>query len=212
MADDHTDVEDNPVEPSPVVHPLVAAEGLILSSQDATPLEFWVGVRSGSQLELDDLVVVETLSPRQQTVRFFGIVDVVRKRYEGAQYDSDAFRAAAGTLPADVSYAAHVQVTCRSRDLHPAASRRPGPRGVWRRVRTGALFRPDGRCPTPAVDRKASAPIYGRGGNSPATGCCALPSAKPTPIAASSPLSSSASRVCWSGRQKASQQTTRRSN
>jgi hypothetical protein len=68
-------------------------------------------VRGGSQLELDDLVVVETISPRQQTVRFFGVVDVVRKRYEGTQFDSDAFRAAAGTLPVDVSYAAHVQVT-----------------------------------------------------------------------------------------------------
>jgi DNA helicase HerA-like ATPase len=90
-------------------HPV--AEGLVLGSQDATPLEFWVGVRAGSQLELDDLVVVETLSPRQQTVRFFGIVDIVRKRYEGAQYDSDAFRAADGTLPVDISYAAHIQVT-----------------------------------------------------------------------------------------------------
>jgi tetratricopeptide (TPR) repeat protein len=44
-------------------------------------------------------------------VCFFGIIDAVRKRYEGAQYDTDAFRAAAGTLPVDISYAAHVQVT-----------------------------------------------------------------------------------------------------
>jgi hypothetical protein len=88
-----------------------SGEDLVLGSQDATPLEFWVGVRGWSQLELDDLVVVETISPRQQTVRFFGVVDVVRKRYEGTQFDSDAFRAAAGTLPVDVSYAAHVQVT-----------------------------------------------------------------------------------------------------
>jgi DNA helicase HerA-like ATPase len=68
-------------------------------------------VNGGSQLELDDLVVVETQSPRGQSVSFFGIVDMVRKRYEGAQYDSDAFRAASGTLPVDISYAAHVQVT-----------------------------------------------------------------------------------------------------
>src|SRR6516165_4442152 len=86
-------------------------EGLVLGSQDATPLEFWIGVQGQNQIELDDLVVVETVSPRGQLVRFFGIVDTVRKRYEGAQYDTDAFRAAAGTLPVDISYAAHVQVT-----------------------------------------------------------------------------------------------------
>ena len=91
--------------------PELRAEGLILGSQDATPLEFWVGVETGNQLELDDLVVVETVSPRGQSVCFFGIIDAVRKRYEGAQYDTDAFRAAAGTLPVDISYAAHVQVT-----------------------------------------------------------------------------------------------------
>jgi hypothetical protein len=86
-------------------------EGLVLGSQDATPLEFWIGVQGENQIELDDLVVVETMSPRGESVRFFGIVDSVRKRYEGAQFDSDAFRAAAGTLPVDISYAAHVQVT-----------------------------------------------------------------------------------------------------
>jgi hypothetical protein len=44
-------------------------------------------------------------------VQYYGVVDLVRKRYEGTQFDTDAFRAAAGTLPVDVSYAAHVQVT-----------------------------------------------------------------------------------------------------
>jgi hypothetical protein len=87
------------------------SEGLVLGSQDATPLGFWVGVEDSNQVELDDLVTVETVSPRGQTVRFFGIIDAVRKRYEGAQCDTDAFRAAAGTLPVDISYAAHVQVT-----------------------------------------------------------------------------------------------------
>jgi DNA helicase HerA-like ATPase len=87
------------------------AEGLILGSHDATPLEFWIGVEAQKQVELDDLVMVETVSPRGQAVRFFGVIDAVRKRYEGAQYDTDAFRAAAGTLPVDISYAAHVQVT-----------------------------------------------------------------------------------------------------
>jgi DNA helicase HerA-like ATPase len=90
---------------------VMVTEGVVLGSQDATPLEFWVGIREGGQLELDDLVTIQTVSPRGQTVRFFGIVDMVRKRYEGAQYDTDAFRATEGLLPVDVSYAAHVQVT-----------------------------------------------------------------------------------------------------
>ncbi len=85
----------------------------VLGSVDATPLEFWVGVPEGASLQLDDLVCVETLlaGPGAGSVRFYGVVDLVRKRYEGQAFDSDAFRAAAGTLPVDVSYAAHVQVT-----------------------------------------------------------------------------------------------------
>jgi DNA helicase HerA-like ATPase len=78
---------------------------------DSTPLEFWIGVEDGRRVQLDDLLVVETVSLGDQRIRFFGIVDMVRKRFEGTQYDTDAFRAAAGTLPVDVSYAAHVQVT-----------------------------------------------------------------------------------------------------
>ena len=61
--------------------------GLVLGSQDTRPL--------------DD----------GEEVRFYGIVDIVRKRFEGSQFDTDAFRVADGTRPADVSYAAHVQVT-----------------------------------------------------------------------------------------------------
>ena len=84
--------------------------GVVLGSQDAGPLEFWVGVRDGCFLQLDDLVTVEAVVDGR-TVSFFGVVDMVRKRYEGAQFDSDAFRAAEGALPVEVSYAAHVRVT-----------------------------------------------------------------------------------------------------
>lgn len=87
------------------------AAGLVLGTVDATPLEFWIGVFEGQQVQLDDLVVVETTAPGGQRIRFYGMVDMVRKRYEGTSFDTDAFRAAAGTLPVDVSYAAHVQVT-----------------------------------------------------------------------------------------------------
>lgn len=85
--------------------------GLVLGSQDATPLDFWVGVREGERLQLDDLVVAKTTLSDGDVVTFYGIVDIVRKRFEGSQFDTDAFRVAEGTLPADISYAAHVQVT-----------------------------------------------------------------------------------------------------
>jgi DNA helicase HerA-like ATPase len=93
--------------------PSVTSEevGVVLGSMDATPLDFWIGVADGRRVQLDDFVVVETLAPDGTTVRFYGLVDVVRKRYEGAQFDTDAFRATAGTLPVDISYAAHSQVT-----------------------------------------------------------------------------------------------------
>ena len=85
--------------------------GVVLGSMDAGPLEFWVGVSENAVVQLDDLVVVDVSLPGGQVVSFYGIVDSVRKRYEGARFDSDAFRAAEGTLPVEVSYAAHVQVT-----------------------------------------------------------------------------------------------------
>jgi len=85
--------------------------GVVLGSHDATPLEFWVGVAAHADLALDDLVVVETRTASGREVAFYGIVDQVRKRYEGTQFDSDAFRVAEGVLPAEISYAGHVRVT-----------------------------------------------------------------------------------------------------
>jgi uncharacterized protein len=88
-----------------------AAVGVVLGSMDAGPLEFWVGVSEQAVVQLDDLVVADVTLSNGEVVSFFGIVDIVRKRYEGAQFDSDAFRASEGTLPVQVSYAAHIQVT-----------------------------------------------------------------------------------------------------
>jgi DNA helicase HerA-like ATPase len=83
----------------------------VLGSQPTGPLEFWVGLAPGMQLQLDDLIMVETEATDGQLIRFYGMVDEVSKKYEGTQFDTDAFRAVAGTLPVEVSYAAHVQVT-----------------------------------------------------------------------------------------------------
>jgi len=85
--------------------------GLVLGSVDATPLEFWIGVCEGQRLQLDDMISVETKLPDGGTVCYYGVVDLVRKRYEGTQFDTDVFRVAAGSLPVEVAYAAHVQVT-----------------------------------------------------------------------------------------------------
>src|SRR5205823_12120740 len=87
------------------------ADGRVLGSVDAAPLDFWIGVPDGERMQLDDVVEVETRVPGGGTVRFYGVVDGVRKKYEGLAFDSDAFRAADGTLPVSVSYAAHVQTT-----------------------------------------------------------------------------------------------------
>ena len=85
--------------------------GRVLGTQDAMPLEFWVGVEEGQFLQLDDVVLVETALPDGTTVRLFGIVDLVRARHEGVQFDSDVFLVERGVIPASVSLAAHVRVT-----------------------------------------------------------------------------------------------------
>ena len=85
--------------------------GRVLGTLDAMPLEFWVGVEPGEFLQLDDVVDVETPLPDGDTVRLFGVVDIVRARHEGAKFDSDVFLIEKGVLPAQVSQAAHVRVT-----------------------------------------------------------------------------------------------------
>jgi DNA helicase HerA-like ATPase len=100
------------VPPSPdLVAREVPGSGVVLGSEDAGPLDFWIGVRDDNLVQLDDLVVVNCPVPSGGDAIFYGIVDQVRKRFEGAGFDTDAFRAAEGLLPVEVSYAAHVQVT-----------------------------------------------------------------------------------------------------
>ena len=125
-------VDDPPQSPDTISQTI----GLVLGSMDSTPLDFWVGVREGSRLQLDDIVTVVTTTGDGQCVSFYGIVDIVRKRFEGSQFDTDAFRVADEVMPADVSYAAHVQVT----RLDPEIFVPPGPGDSVRVVR-GEEFR-----------------------------------------------------------------------
>ena len=86
--------------------------GLVLGTKDASPLEFWVGVSKNKYLELDDVIEVTTSVPGgSEKVSFYGVVDHVRKIYEGAQFDSDTVLANSGLIPVDISYAAFVKVT-----------------------------------------------------------------------------------------------------
>ncbi len=86
--------------------------GYVLGTQEATPLEFWVAVLPGNVLRLDDVVEVQSQRPDGNgIVKFFGVVDYVRTLHEGTQFDTDTFLAKNGSLPVNVSYAAHIQVT-----------------------------------------------------------------------------------------------------
>lgn len=87
--------------------------GYVLGTQEATPLEFWIAVDSEKVLRLDDVVEVQTNRPDGAgIVYFYGVVDYVRTQYEGAQFDTDTLLVAKkGTLPINISYTAHVQVT-----------------------------------------------------------------------------------------------------
>jgi len=85
--------------------------GRVLGTADATPLTFWTAVNPGSWLQLDDVVVTHRDLPDREPVTIAGVVTAVRARHEGAQFDSDVFAIADGTLPAQVQEAAEITTT-----------------------------------------------------------------------------------------------------
>ncbi|WP_213451030.1 ATP-binding protein [Rhizomonospora bruguierae] len=85
--------------------------GRVLGTADATPLQFWTAVAPGSYLQLDDVVVTRRELPGGEPVTIAGVVTQVRARHEGAQFDSDVFAIADGTLPAQVQEAAEITTT-----------------------------------------------------------------------------------------------------
>ena len=91
--------------------PNEATVGRVIGTEDATPLEFWVGVSPDRFLQLDDVVALERVLPGGDTVRMYGIVGQVRARHEGARFDSDVFLVADGVLPAEVAEAAQITAT-----------------------------------------------------------------------------------------------------
>ncbi len=85
--------------------------GRVLGTDPSHALEFWAAVRDDSYLQLDDIVAVESEVPGRGSITHYGVVDMVRARYEGAKFDSDVFRVSDGVLPVGISNAAHVSVT-----------------------------------------------------------------------------------------------------
>jgi DNA helicase HerA-like ATPase len=88
-----------------------APVGRVIGTEDATPLEFWVGVAPDQYLQLDDVVALERTPPGAGPVKIYGVVSQVRARHEGTTFDSDVFLVADGVLPAKTSEAAFVQAT-----------------------------------------------------------------------------------------------------
>src|ERR671928_1515108 len=123
--------------------------GRVLGTADATPLTFWVAVAPGAYLQLDDVVTTEREVPGAEPVRIAGVVTAVRARHEGAQFDSDVFAIADGTLPALVQEAAEITST----RVQPEFYVPPAPGAVVRRAsgdaRDNALYfdRMDRRVP-----------------------------------------------------------------
>jgi DNA helicase HerA-like ATPase len=87
------------------------AVGRVIGTEDATPLEFWVGVGDGAYLQLDDVVALQRVLPDGEIVKVYGVVSQVRARHDGVRFDSDVFLVADGVLPAEVSEAAQIQAT-----------------------------------------------------------------------------------------------------
>lgn len=86
--------------------------GRILGTDDAHPLDFWVGVADDQYLQLDDIIAVETPihGHRQHNqATLYGVVDIVRSRHEGGKFDSDVFLT--DVIPMGIATAAHVSVT-----------------------------------------------------------------------------------------------------
>lgn len=92
-------------------HPVPEPVGRVIGTEDATPLEYWVGLSDHEFLQLDDVVALERQLPDGRRVELYGMVEQVRARHEGAQYDSDVFLIEEGVLPAQVSRAAKIATT-----------------------------------------------------------------------------------------------------
>lgn len=85
---------------------------MVLGTESATPLEWWVAIEPDEYLQLDDVVLVRTRVPGAGSeVRISGVVDMVRAQHEGSRFESDVFLVDKGVLPLQVARSAHVVST-----------------------------------------------------------------------------------------------------
>lgn len=82
--------------------------GMVLGTESATPLEWWVAIELEQFLQLDDVVLVRTTVPGVGEVRVSGVVDMVRAQHEGGRFESDVFLVEKGLLPLEIARSAHV--------------------------------------------------------------------------------------------------------
>ena len=85
--------------------------GLVVGTEDSTPLQFSVALAPEQYLQLDDVVVTSRIVPGFGPVATSGVVTEVRARHEGATYASDVFLIADAVLPAQVQEVAEVTTT-----------------------------------------------------------------------------------------------------
>ncbi len=118
-----------------IVHPVSdqTPVGLVVGTEDATPLQFGVALAPDAYLQLDDVVVTVRVVPGLGPVATHGVVTQVRARHEGASFASDVFLIADGVLPAQVQEIAEVTTT----RVEPECYVPPTPGAVVRRA-TGA--------------------------------------------------------------------------
>jgi hypothetical protein len=86
--------------------------GVVLGTKPATPVEFWIAVERSYPLQLDDTVWTSTkikINGIEEEVRFYGIVDLVEKSYEGLNFDSDMYHIR--DIPVEERHVAHVKIT-----------------------------------------------------------------------------------------------------
>jgi DNA helicase HerA-like ATPase len=85
--------------------------GMVLGTESATPLDWWVAIEPQQYLQLDDVVLVTTTMPDGAEVRISGVVDMVRAQHEGSRFESDVFLVDKGVLPLQIARSAHVVST-----------------------------------------------------------------------------------------------------
>lgn len=85
--------------------------GNVLGTEASTPLAWWVAIHPDAYLQLDDVVQVATEVPGVGPVVLSGVVDQVRSRHEGSQFESDVFLAREGVFPLAVARSARVVTT-----------------------------------------------------------------------------------------------------